>query len=177
MSDSLYVCYKAETSGVSRTFFALSSSDAAERAKALGIDAEPGQIQRAPWGDRFSSRGSVPALLVLSRGFSVGCAECGALIESTGAAVLDSDDPYCSVACSKARDAKAQSLDSALKLGVERARELWPDAEIVNAVIIQGRPRIHFTYGRARHAFWFADADMVDISPTDKAEWLEFLGE
>jgi hypothetical protein len=174
---SLLVAFEVAYGERKELVFAISAAHAKEQfTQRYGVPpVEAPRCVRAAWADIFAEAGVVPAFERLQHGYRVCCTQCGEAISASGSPVYAGDHAFCSSACQKRWDSETFDLGQSCEEAGEVALLLWPKARIIAVQPIDGRPRVHFAFGSpGRHAFWFADADEVQVAPVDLEHWQTF---
>ncbi|WP_139208945.1 MULTISPECIES: hypothetical protein [Pseudomonas] len=164
--------FEVQAAGRRSIVFAMSKNQAIiDYADMRDLDESDIKAARASWADTFIEKGYVPPLELLKRDFYVECAYCSKRIDRPNAAVMTEIQAFCTKECCD----KHQGVGDELEEASDIALMLWPDAHIVATELVAGRMRVHFTFGQPeRHAFWFSDADDVQVAPVDLEDWREF---
>ncbi|WAT32242.1 hypothetical protein [Pseudomonas sp. GXZC] len=175
-SKSLLLAYEA-TGEHREVVFAISTSQAREILSALICSSSdaPVECKRAPWADEYAQSGRIPLLAKVEHGIKAHCSLCAEVITDVAEVVIDGSDAFCRSAC-EAKFVSARAMEKAvLDEAAEIALVLWPEVVVMKVEMVEGRARVHFTFGSpARHAFWFVDEDQVQVSPVDEESWAHF---
>ena len=175
-SKSLLLAYEAI--GQQReVVFAISTNQAREMLSALVCSSPDGsaECKRAPWADQYAQPGRIPWSVRVEHGLSVRCFYCRKMITAVDKMVVSGSEVFCTSACEEKFTGNRALVQAVLDEAAEIALVLWPEVSVMKAEMIEGRARVHFTFGRPpRHAFWFVDADQVEVAPVDQESWVDF---
>lgn len=178
MSESKTLLLAYEAVGEMReVVFAISTNQARAMLTAVVCSSPEASAvcKRAPWADKYAQIGRIPLSVRAQRGLSVKCSYCKESIAAADGAVLSDTHAFCTSVCEEKFASQRAILETDLNEAAEIALALWPEVKVLKAEMIDGRARVHFTFGSpARHAFWFVDEDQVQVAPVDDENWFDF---